>query len=122
MADFDATSTCFIFDEHVFNQSDASSPMNTTMATQLLETDTQQRMRTFCEKRTALFYDRFTDQQAIFHFRTHDSSSRMLNHFYAFLHFTNARIGNHFHRFVRDFMHYNDDIYCAAGKIVLALQ
>ena len=43
-------------------------------------------------------------------------------HFYGFLLFTNTSINNHFKRFVRDFMHYNDEIYCAAGKIVHALQ
>eukprot|EP01083_Nonionella_stella_P115823 343729_1 len=43
-------------------------------------------------------------------------------HFYGYLFFTNAAIFNHYKRFVRDFMHYNNEIYCAAGKIVLALQ
>ena len=43
-------------------------------------------------------------------------------HFYGYLYFTDPSIFNHYKRFVRDFMHYNDEIYCAAGKIVLALQ
>ena len=46
----------------------------------------------------------------------------MLSHFYGFLLFTNPVIDNYFKRFVRDFLHYTDSIYCAAGKIVNALQ
>ena len=46
----------------------------------------------------------------------------MLGHFYQFIYFTNPIIDNHFKRFVRDFMHYNDRILCAAGKIVRAIQ
>ena len=47
---------------------------------------------------------------------------RIMAHFYGYLLFTNTSIFNYYKRFVRDFMHYNNDIYCAAGKIVLALQ
>ena len=47
---------------------------------------------------------------------------RIMAHFYGYMLFTNTSIYNHFKRFVRDFMHYNNQIYCAAGKIVLALQ
>jgi hypothetical protein len=45
-----------------------------------------------------------------------------LTHFYSFVHFTDPKIDNYFKRFIRDFLHYNDQIYCAAGKIVKALQ
>lgn len=45
-----------------------------------------------------------------------------MTHFYGFLHFTDPSIGNYYKRFVRDYLHYNDVIYCAAGKIVKALQ
>lgn len=38
------------------------------------------------------------------------------------IYFTDPAIGNNYKRFVRDFLHYNDQIYCAAGKIVKALQ
>ena len=36
--------------------------------------------------------------------------------------FTDPKIDNYFKRFVRDFLHYQDPIFCAAGKIVNALQ
>jgi hypothetical protein len=45
-----------------------------------------------------------------------------LNHFYAFTYFTDIAVDNYYKRFVRDFLHYKDEIYCAAGKIVHELQ
>ena len=38
------------------------------------------------------------------------------------IYFTDPAIENYYRRFVRDFLHYHDSIYCAAGKIVKALQ
>jgi hypothetical protein len=46
----------------------------------------------------------------------------LLAHFYNFVFFTDPAIDNYYKRFVRDFLHYHDTIYCAAGKIVKALQ
>jgi uncharacterized protein YggL (DUF469 family) len=37
------------------------------------------------------------------------------------LFFTDPVIDNYYKRFVRDFLHYEDKIYCAAGKIIHAL-
>lgn len=45
-----------------------------------------------------------------------------MSHFYGYMYFTNTAIFNYYKRFVRDFLHYRDEIYCAAGKIVYALQ
>ena len=47
---------------------------------------------------------------------------RIMSHYYGYMYFTNPKVFNYFKRFVRDFLHYHDEIYCAAGKIVLALQ
>ena len=58
----------------------------------------------------------------LLHFRSDEPSTRLLAHFYGFVHFTNATIDNYMKRFVRDFLHYQDRVYCAAGKIVKALQ
>ena len=59
----------------------------------------------------------------ILHFHTSsDDDFRILNHFYAVIHFTKPSIDNYYKRFVRDFIHYHDKIYCAAGKIIQALQ
>jgi len=62
------------------------------------------------------------NQQAVVHFRAGEKEWRLLAHFYGFIHFTNPAIGNYYKRFVRDYLRYNDQIYCSAGKIVKALQ
>ena len=49
-------------------------------------------------------------------------SDRILAHFYGYMLFTDTATDNYYKRFVRDFLHYHDEIYCAAGKIVHSLQ
>lgn len=39
-----------------------------------------------------------------------------------FIHFTDPKLDNFFKRFIRDFLHYNDLIFCIAGKIMHRLQ
>jgi len=51
-----------------------------------------------------------------------DLDHRLLVHSYAFLLFTDPWVGNYYKRFVRDFLRFHDTVYCAAGKIILALQ
>eukprot|EP00978_Attheya_sp_CCMP212_P036878 scaffold170273_cov47-Attheya_sp.AAC.2 len=58
----------------------------------------------------------------LIHLQSSERAYRLLNHFYGFIHFTDPSIGNYYKRFVRDFMRYNSEIYCAAGKIVRALE
>lgn len=58
----------------------------------------------------------------LIHFQASHRDYRLLNHFYGFLLFTNPQIDHFYKRFVRDFLHYKDEVFCAAGKIVLALQ
>ena len=49
-------------------------------------------------------------------------SRRLCQHFYGAMLFSNPVIGNYYKRFVRDYMRYHDEIYCAAGKVVKALR
>ena len=58
----------------------------------------------------------------VLHFRAGEKQWRLLTHFYGLMHFTDPAIDNYAKRFVRDFLHYHDQIYCAAAKIVKALQ
>ena len=59
----------------------------------------------------------------ILHFHTSDPDDyRILNHFYSTIHFTDPAIDNYMKRFIRDYIHYQDKIVCAAGKIVQLLQ
>ena len=47
---------------------------------------------------------------------------RLCQHFYGAMLFSDPAIGNYYKRFVRDYMRYHDEIYCAAGKVVKALR
>eukprot|EP00986_Skeletonema_menzelii_P015195 scaffold11248_cov145-Skeletonema_menzelii.AAC.3 len=80
-------------------------------------------VRQFCGVRRPVFY---TQEELaspdILHFDSFEPEHRLLSHFYNFIFFTDPAIDNHFKRFVRDFMHYNDKIFCAAGKIVRLIQ
>jgi len=59
----------------------------------------------------------------ILHFHTSETDDyRILNHFYSVIHFTDPAIDNYYKRFVRDFIHYHENIFCAAGKVVQLLQ
>jgi hypothetical protein len=49
-------------------------------------------------------------------------ATRMLAHYYGYIHFTDPALGNYFKRYVRDLLHYRHEIFCAAGKIVRKLQ
>jgi len=62
------------------------------------------------------------DEPTLIHFHANDKKYRLLTHFYSMLYFTSPAIDSYVKRFVRDFMHYRDQIFCAAGKIVKALQ
>ena len=99
----DAEDTCLIFDEESFNSVPRLSP------------DTKQ----FCGARKQVFYSQDLANPDIIHF---GMEYRLLSHFYNFVYFTNPVIDNYMKRFVRDLMHYNDDIFCAAGKIVRSIQ
>ena len=60
--------------------------------------------------------------EPLLHFKTMDMSYRILGHFYGYMMFTDTVTDNYYKRFVRDFLHYRDEVYCAAGKIVQSLQ
>ena len=69
-----------------------------------------------------MYYGQSTDANVL-HFHTSgDNHLRMLNHFYTTIYFTNPAIDNYYKRFVRDFVRYNDIVFCTAGKIVQLLQ
>ena len=77
----------------------------------------------FCgPEREVAFYNKAMQDAPVVHFMTGDKTHRLLNHFYSFLHFTDPKVDNHYKRFVRDWLHYKDSIFCAAGKIIAAIQ
>mmetsp|Transcript_26528 Transcript_26528/g.56440 ORF Transcript_26528/g.56440 Transcript_26528/m.56440 type:complete len:432 (-) Transcript_26528:538-1833(-) len=86
-----------------------------------IEATRQQRIEKFCAKRNPLYYDREMHGAPLLHFHSHFKDTRLLLHFYTFVHFTNPRVGNYYKRLVRDRVRYRDEIFCAAGKIVKKL-
>jgi GDP-fucose protein O-fucosyltransferase len=110
-----ASKQCFVFDHDVFEGQDISD-------------DLKERVDRFCGKeRYPVFYNQTIHEPRLIHWDASAAEGdgvtgfRLLNHFYSFLFFTDPVVDNFYKRFVRDFLHYKDSLYCAAGKIVHAL-
>ncbi len=102
---------CLVFDIDTYKDANAETRVVNREA-----------VKQFCGIRRPVFYTHELASPDILHFDTFDQKHRLLAHFYNFIFFTDPVIDNHFKRFVRDFMHYNDKIFCAAGKIVRLIQ
>lgn len=100
---------CLIFDEGFLNSKPVSQK-------------TEQAVTKFCQGRQPVYYDKEMQDASIVHLRASEKEYRLLAHFYAFIYFTDPVHDNFFKRLIRDLVHYNDAIMCAAGKIVRALQ
>ena len=74
------------------------------------------------KERKRWYWTKEIQKNPLIHFRAGDKEWRLLTHFYGFFHFTNPAVENYYKRFVRDFLHYHDTIFCAAGKIIKAVQ
>ena len=88
----------------------------------LLPDDEQKKISTFCKNRKPVFFGGDLDTMPLIHFQGGEKTHRLLNHFYTFLYFIDDKIDHYYKRFVRDFMHYGDDIFCTSGKIIRALE
>ena len=108
------TENCFIFDESVFTHGDEYIPK--------LSPEVQKRILDFCGTRIPIYYSQSMHEAPVWHFETMDFKYRLLIHYYALIFFTDPQIGNYYRRFVRDFLRYHDTVFCAAGRVVLALQ
>ena len=106
---FRAADGCVVFDVNAYNE-------------ETMDVASVQSAGHFCGKRDITYWTRKLNAFPVLHFPANEKQYRMLTHFYSMLHFTDSVIDNTVKRFVRDFLHYHDQIYCAAGKIVKALQ
>jgi len=105
-----AVNSCLVFDEYTYNGQEVPA-------------DVQEHLDLVCgAKRQQVFWDQEMQQHQLVHFRASERNYRLLTHFYGMIHFTNPATDHYYKRFVRDFLHYHDSIYCAAGKIVKAVQ
>ncbi|KAL7431266.1 hypothetical protein ACHAXM_003999 [Skeletonema potamos] len=111
VAPFSAFKDCLIFDVDTYKDINAEA-----------NDATRQLVKQFCGTRRPVFYTQKLESPDVLHFETFERDHRLLAHFYSFILFTAPAIDNHFKRFVRDFMHFNDKIFCVAGKIVRLIQ
>jgi len=105
---------CFVFDADVFRYGEDHISR--------LSPSVKSRIKNFCWQRTPVYYSLTEHSAPLWHFETMSEEYRLLAHSYAFLFFTDPKVGNYYKRFVRDFVKFHDSVYCAAGKIILALQ
>ena len=88
----------------------------------LMPEEEQEKVNEFCTKRSPTFYGGDLASAPLVHFHAGEKTHRLLNHFYTFLYFTDIKVDHYYKRFVRDFLHYTDTIWCAAGKVVRLLE
>ena len=83
----------------------------------------QQRLRAFAShERIPVRYDAdMHKERAIFFPGDYRDETRILTHFYTYLYFANPHVDRIYKRIVRDRLHYHDDIFCAAGRVVQLL-
>lgn len=107
-SEISATHTCLVFDEEAYQNpgKEASDDIKEVCGSH----------------RDITFWDSAMAAHKWIHFRASEKEYRLLTHFYNIIHFSNPMYDNMYKRFVRDALHYHDSIYCAAGKIVKAVQ
>jgi hypothetical protein len=66
-------------------------------------------------------YDAQMDSERAIYFYGRYDTHRLLTHFYTYLYWEDAHTEQIYKRIVRDRLHYHDDIFCAAGKVVKLL-
>ena len=72
--------------------------------------------------RQAKVYDDYWHQQKVIHFISKPAwGYRLLEHFYTYIHFQDPAMDRYYKRFVRDFVHYVDVIFCKAAQIIQSL-
>jgi hypothetical protein len=80
--------------------------------------------KVFCSSgnREMVYLTKELNQPQLLYIQAAKPPTRMLAHFYGYIHFTDPSYDNYFRRYVRDLLHYRHEIFCAAGKIVQTLQ
>jgi hypothetical protein len=103
--------------------------LNTSLLPSAEAGDYDKRMNTFAGdkrygmERHAQFYDTYWHDQHVIHFISKPAwGYRLLEHFYTYIHFQDEAMDRYYKRFVRDFVHYVDLIFCKAAKIMHKLR
>mmetsp|Transcript_7537 Transcript_7537/g.16351 ORF Transcript_7537/g.16351 Transcript_7537/m.16351 type:complete len:658 (+) Transcript_7537:255-2228(+) len=112
---------CLIFDEASMKSTLSTSVSDENLLSALSQSQKQD-INKFCDKRVPIFYGNELISAPIIHFHAGEKHHRLLNHFYTFLYFTDTKVDHYVKRFVRDFLHYVDPIFCAAGRVIEMLE
>ena len=82
-----------------------------------------ERFTTFAAKREGIIYDTYWHEQKVIHFVSKpELGLRLLEHFYTFIYFEDPFMDRYYKRFIRDYVHYLDTIFCKGAKIIHQLQ
>lgn len=109
-----ALHSCLVFDQDKYADETGNAQ---------LDPEVQEYVHEVCgPKRDVIYWTAERNEPLLLHFHADEKGYRLLSHFYSMIHFTDPALENQVKRFVRDFLHYHDSIYCAAGKIVKAVQ
>jgi len=100
---------CLVFDAGMYNKGVPENP---------------QSAKEFCDsgKRKLVYMTKQMQEPSLMYIQGGKPPTRMLAHYYGYIHFTDVSIGNYFKRYIRDMLHFRHEIFCAAGKIVKFLQ
>ena len=80
-------------------------------------------VRNFCDGRQPVGYSEALQKSWLMHMPARPRLGyRLLTHFYTFIHFAEPDEDRFYKRWVRDRLHYHEDLFCAAAKIIDALR
>lgn len=72
--------------------------------------------------RQIVYVTKLMQEPSLLYIQAGKPPTRMLGHYYGYIHFTDVAVGNYYKRYIRDLFHFRHEIFCAAGKIVKYLQ
>lgn len=81
------------------------------------------KLNRFAAGRSPVYYDAYWHEQKVIHFISKPGAGyRLLEHFYTFIHLQDDAVDRYYKRFVRDYVHYIDEIFCKAAVIINKLR
>lgn len=96
-----------------------SPGLNVSLLPPIQSNEYKRKLDEFGAGRKPNWYDDYLQNKKIIHFISKPGLGyRLLEHFYTFIHFEDPKMDRFYKRFVRDYVHYIDIIFCKAGIIV----
>jgi hypothetical protein len=111
---------CLVFDKGMFERGVPDDPESAKEFCLSSKSSDPKEKRHFT--RHMVYATKQMQEPALLYIQAGKPPTRMLNHYYGYLHFTDFSIGNYYKRYVRDLLHLRQEIFCAAGKITKYLQ